>query len=88
MQLEPVFQSNLILKSCCKDVVDVIEGQDEMTTNSFEDLDDIQKQVLIAYTYTFINLFENLPKQIIPHRDYSPPILVKDIHVIDETYLI
>ena len=75
-------------KSCCKDEVNVFEGLSEMTTNSFEDLDDIQKQVLYAYTYSYISLFENLPKAIVPHKDYSPPILIKDIHVLDETYLI
>lgn len=75
-------------KSCCKDEVDVIAGQDDLTLKSFDDLHKIQKSVLIAYAYSYVNLYESLPKQIIPHRDYSPPTLIKDIHILDETFLI
>lgn len=75
-------------KSCCKDEVDVVKGQDELKFNSFEDLDFEQQQFLNAYTYSCINLFEGLPKQIIPHKDYSPPNLIQDIQVLDEVFLI
>ena len=77
-----------INKSCCKDEVDVLEGLNQLTTNSFEDLEDLQKQVLFAYSFSYINLFEGLPNVVIPNRDYSPPILIKDIQVLHETYLI
>ncbi len=75
-------------KSCCKDEIDVFEGVNQMTTNSFEDLDDLQKQMLLAYSFSYINSFEGLPNLVIPHKDYSSHILVKDIQVLDETYLI
>lgn len=75
-------------KPCCKDEIDVIEGISQLTINSFEDLEDIQKQVLIAFSYSYINLFEGLPNLVVPHKNYASPILVKDIHVLDETYLI
>ncbi|MFC0604619.1 HYC_CC_PP family protein [Winogradskyella pulchriflava] len=81
-------ESNLIKKTCCKDEIDIVEGLSEIAINSFEDLDDIQKQVLLAYSLSYINLFENLPELVIPHKDYSSPILIKDIHVLVETYLI
>ncbi|WP_299363980.1 hypothetical protein [Winogradskyella sp.] len=74
--------------SCCKNEIDIVEGQDEITIKAFEDLDIIQEQVLVAYAYAFVNLYESLPKQIIPHKDYSPPLLIRDIQVLDETYLI
>ena len=77
-----------IKKSCCKDEVDVLEGLTQLTTNSFEDLDDLQKQVLLAYSFSYVNLFEGLPNLVIPHKDYIPPLLIKDIQVLDETYLI
>jgi len=77
-----------VKKSCCKDTVDVFEGQDELNTQDFEDLDQSLKLTLVAYVYFYSNLFESLPKQIIPHKDYSPPNLIKDIQVLDETYLI
>ena len=75
-------------KSCCKDEIDVFEGVNQMTTNSFEDLDDLQKQMLLAYSFSYINSFEGLPNLVITHKDYSSHILVKDIQVLDETYLI
>ena len=77
-----------IKKPCCKDTVDVIEGQDELNTLDFEDLDQITKYILATHLYTYTQLYESLPKLIIPHKDYSPPNLVRDIQVLDETYLI
>ena len=75
-------------KSCCKDEVDVIEGQDELKTTSFEDLEFEQQQFLIAFAQSYLNLFESLPKEVISHKDYSPPNLVYDIQVLDQVFLI
>lgn len=75
-------------KSCCKDVVDVIEGQDELNTVSFDNLDFKSQVFLSAYIYSFSVIFESLPKQIIPHKDYSPPNLVRDIQLLDDVFLI
>ena len=88
MEAFEIEQAKITKKSCCKDEIDIIDGIDQITTTSFEDLDDIQKQILVAYAYSYINLFEGLPNLIIPHKDYSPPLLTKDIQVLDETYLI
>lgn len=77
-----------VKKPCCKDTVDVFEGQDELSTIDFQDLDKTLKITLTAYVYSYSQLFESLPKLIIPHKDYSPPNLTKDIQVLDETYLI
>ncbi|MEP5338087.1 MAG: hypothetical protein ABJL44_08325 [Algibacter sp.] len=74
-------------KSCCKDVVDVVEGQDELQLQTF-DYFDIQPEFLASFVYTYINIFEGLPKQVIPHKDYSPPNLVADIQVLDQVFLI
>jgi hypothetical protein len=88
MEMQDMDKPEIVKKSCCKDEIDIIKGQDELKTNSFDDLSSIQKQILFAYSFSYINLFEGLPKQTIPNRDYSPPKIVKDIHVLDETYLI
>lgn len=87
-EMQDMNQSEIVKKSCCKDETEIINGQDELKTNSFDDLTSIQKQILIAFNFSYINLFEGLPKNTIPNRDYSPPKIVKDIHVLDETYLI
>ncbi|WP_425597748.1 HYC_CC_PP family protein [Winogradskyella flava] len=81
-------ETQSLKKSCCKDEIDVLKGQDEIVLKTFDDLDDIQKQVLFAFTYAYFNLYESLPKEITPHKDYSPPLLVKNIQALDETYLI
>ncbi|WP_417398511.1 HYC_CC_PP family protein [Gelatiniphilus marinus] len=75
-------------KTCCKDVTNVVEGQDELKFSSFEDLEFEQQQFLASYVYSYINLFEGLPNLIIPHKDYSPPNLVTDIQVLHDTFLI
>ena len=81
-------ESQTVKKSCCKDEIDVIEGQDDVVVKTLDDLEDSQKQVLFAYTYTYLKLFEELPNLEVPHEDYIPPKLIKDIHVLDQVYLI
>lgn len=74
-------------KNCCKDVVILIEGQDDLKLD-FADLD-LQHQVFITtFVFTYINLFEGLDKNIVPFKNYSPPLIVKDIHVLDNVFLI
>jgi hypothetical protein len=77
-----------VKKPCCKDTIDLVKGQDELHTADFETIDFKLEFTINAYLFTYIQLFESLPKQIIPHKDYSPPNLIKDIQVLDETYLI
>ncbi|WP_369997583.1 hypothetical protein [Winogradskyella sp.] len=74
--------------SCCKDEIDILDGIDQITTTSFEDLDKIQKQVLVAYTYSYVNQFEGLAEKVFPHQHYEPPKLIRDINVLHETFLI
>lgn len=75
-------------KTCCKYEVDVVKGQDELKFSSFDDLEFEHQQFLASFVYSYINLFEGLPNQIIPHKDYSPPNLVADIQVLNGTFLI
>lgn len=75
-------------KSCCKDEIDVFKGQDELKIASFEDLDFEQQQLITTFLCTYISGFESLPKQTIPHKDYSPPNLVADIQVLDQVFII
>jgi len=88
MDMESVAAFNLEKKHCCKDEIEVVKGQDELTKTSFEDLQFDQQQFLSSYIYTYINLFEGLPEMVIPHKDYSPPNLVADIQVLDQVFII
>lgn len=75
-------------KTCCKDELQVVQGQNELKFSSFDDLEFEQQQFLTSFVYSYTNLFKTLEKEIIPHKDYSPPNLVTDIQVLNETFLI
>nr|WP_233192453.1 hypothetical protein [Gaetbulibacter sp. 4G1] len=75
-------------KTCCKDEINVIQGQDELKFSSFDDLEFEQQQFLASFIYSYVNLFEGLSQQIVPHKNYSPPNLVRDIQVLNDTFLI
>ena len=75
-------------KSCCKDEVSIMKGQDELKVQSFDDIRFNQQLFLTTYVYSYVNLFEGLPQLVIPHKDYSPPNLVRDIQAIDQVFLI
>lgn len=77
-----------IKKPCCKDVVEIVKGQDELNTVTFDDLDFDSQWILVSYVYTYATLFESLPKQIIPHKNYIPPNLDVDIQLLDNVFLI
>ena len=75
-------------KSCCKDEVKVIQGQDELNFKTFDDLKFSEQVFLLAFTHSYKNLFEGLPEHVIPFKHYHPPKIVRDIQVLDEVYLI
>ena len=74
-------------EDCCKDVIKQIEGQNELKTD-FSSLNFEQQVFLASFVYSYVNLFEGLETNIVPFKYYSPPLLVKDIQVLDEVFLI
>ena len=74
-------------KNCCDDKQLVIDGQDELKLNS-DKLTFEQQQFVASFVYTYINLFEGLDKNVSSYEEYKPPLVVKQIFKIDETYLI
>jgi len=73
--------------SCCNNEVVFVDGQDDLKI-SFNDLDIEQKSFLIAFTYSYLNVLRDLKEQPVPNEQYPPPILVKDIQILDEVFLI
>lgn len=73
---------------CCKDEIEVVKGQDDLKITPFDDLKFDQHLFIASYVYSFVNLFEDLSAQIIPHKNYSPPNLVADIQVLDQVFII
>ncbi|MEJ6791542.1 MAG: hypothetical protein QNK89_02075 [Lacinutrix sp.] len=77
-----------IKKNCCKDEVEVLEGQDKLKVNTFDDLNLSEQIVLATFAYSYISLFKSLQKQTTPHLEYAPPNLTYNIHLLQETFLI
>ncbi len=77
-----------ILKSCCKEEIEVLKEQSKLETLVFNDLDTEQQLFITSFAYSYINLFEGLSEQIIPHKNYSPPNLVEDIQLLDAVFII
>ncbi|PZD77640.1 hypothetical protein DNG35_08490 [Mesonia sp. K7] len=73
---------------CCNDVVDLVEGQDVVTTKNYDDLEYEQQVFLFAFTQSYFQLYEYLPTQVIPHQNYTPPTLVTDVQVSHQVFLI
>lgn len=73
--------------SCCEDISITVEGQEELKL-SFDKHELQTLQFALLFSYSYLNLFEPLSEKHIPFDHYSPPRLVVDIHLLNETYLI
>lgn len=73
--------------SCCTDKQLVIEGQNEIKA-TFHTLSFEQQVFLTTFCHSYIYVFDVLDTNIIPFRDYKPPLLIRDIQKLHETYLI
>jgi hypothetical protein len=73
--------------NCCDDKSVAVDGQDELQLTidkiSFE-----QQIFVVSFVYTYINLFEGLNKKAYSFEAYIPPLVIRQIYKIDETYLI
>ncbi|BDW91961.1 hypothetical protein LCL86_08470 [Muricauda ruestringensis] len=72
---------------CCEDESFTIEGQDHLKL-TWSDLDLDHQVFLVAFAQSYIDLFVPLEKLPVPNEKYPPPILIRDIHVLDQVFLI
>jgi len=87
MQKPATKECSITKKNCCNDEQVAIDGQDELQT-SFQSLTKDQQIFVASFVYAYSNLFEGLDENVISYSDYSPPLVVKTIYKLDETYLI
>jgi len=78
---------NFEKEDCCKDINKIVEGQNELNIQVVN-LDFEQQSFIASFIYSYINLFEGLDKNVVPFKNYSPPLIVKDIQVLDQVFLI
>ena len=78
---------SITMKNCCDDKQLVIDGQDELKV-FFDSLTLEQQQFVASFIYSYYNLFEGFDEEINSFREYKPPLVVRQLYKIDETYLI
>ena len=72
---------------CCDNEMITVSGQDELTF-SFNDLELDQRYFLVSYLQSYIILLQDDSSRIVSGDQYPPPILFKNIHLLDEVFLI
>lgn len=78
---------NSIKKDCCSDIVKQIEGQSNLKID-FQSLSIPQQEFVVAFTYSYLNLFEGTENTDVPFSVYSPPLVDKDISVLYQVFRI
>jgi hypothetical protein len=85
---EPTKQcTTLQEKDCCSNQSFVKTGDDTIKKANTQ----LEAETIIflnTFFYVYVNLFEGLEKNIVPFKQYRPPLLSKDIQILHETYLI
>ena len=73
--------------SCCDDQVIFIEGQDDLKI-SLDNID-IKKQFFFqVFTFGYDHLFQIVEEKPLAREQYPPPLLVKNIQLLDQVFLI
>ena len=78
----------LMAKSCCKDVVDMIQGQDELSLEKTKVLSASQKVFVFSFAYVYSGLHYLEPQNNSRYKHYTPPKFVRDIQVRNSVFLI
>ena len=74
-------------KDCCSNEQLLVQGQDTLKI-SFDKLEKEQQLFVVALVQSYIYLFESNEAKIKSFKDYSPPPLIRDVQVLDQTFLI
>jgi len=72
---------------CCQDSVEIIDStNDELSVTKELNIQTVQ--LLAAFVYSYTNLFDGLEEHIVPFKNYAPPLVVADIQLLHDTFLI
>ena len=72
---------------CCSDVNIVQLGHDDLKT-SFEKISFEHQLFVTTFIAAYIDLFQGLESNEIPHKEYPPPLLIKDVIILEQQFLI
>ena len=74
-------------KSCCDDESFTVQGQHDLKM-SFDDFSLYQQVFIVSSVHTYFHLMEEASEEPNNFNDYNPPPLIRDIQVLDQTFLI
>jgi len=72
---------------CCGDESFTVQGQDDLKI-SFNDFSFDEQLFLVAFTHVYLDLLPEVQERIYSNEHYPPPLLIKDIQLLHETFLI
>lgn len=89
MELEqvPTDATTVQQTPCCNDISTFIQGQDELQHN-YDDIAFTTQTFITAFVYHYIYVLPAVDTEKAVYKPYIPPPLVKDIQLLDETFLI
>ncbi len=73
--------------ACCKDEVISVAGQDDLRV-SFNDFGFDKQLFTDSFSHSYLNIFRTTTERHVPNQHYPPPILVKDIQLLGEVFII
>ena len=86
-QTQNSHNDNFDSNDCCDDVTFSKNGQHDLKL-TFEKLSFEQQHFVASFVYSYLNLFEGLQENVVPFSCYSSLLFVKDIHILDQIFLI
>lgn len=78
----------IAVDNCCKDEVEYIDGQEELKTTSEEKFNVKQQHFLLAFTVSYLNLFQGFSEKRLVNSNYLPPQITLDLQVLHEVFII
>lgn len=73
--------------ACCSDVHLTKVGQDDLKI-SFDRISFDQQVFVTSFIYACSDLFEGYANELVLFKEYSPPPLLRDVQILDQTFLI
>ena len=73
--------------SCCDDESFTVQGQDDLKI-SFENFDLDHQFFLESFVQAYFQLFDFDAEEPSTFNEYNPPPLIRDVQVLDQTFLI
>jgi len=80
-------ECSITKKKCCSNKQIVVDGQDELKI-SFDKLSLDQQKFVAVFVYSYSKLFVDFEENTISIAEYPPPLIIRQIYKLDETYLI